>query len=633
MGLSSYILPFMAPLFIFFALVIIILIAGSSANRLGFFVSISLSLLLFTGISTGLLSSTLAVAVLSAVFIATRNRELSFLILVLQVSYIASIEAILSNYLHTYHLEAAGPSILCGSAYLAIQSYRRFWWKILLVLFPLAIVKISVFFNAALFISLILCAIPVFLLIFLDWNEKKIQVISHKKKYVFISLVFFMALGWSFTPPKQVSDRYAFLPNNPDSPEYQFYDLYQEALSFSGMDIKVVKSLDLIPQNSLVLLPWMTSKDTTSIFLQQLGEYARARSWTVVLVGEHNNMGEVADRISTLTEKNMLRNDLSVPSGNTNHSGHLRIGSIRAWPPNALLNRGATIKIDSLLNRILLAGDGWWAEPDIEEWLWVGDYIWQPNDRHGRIVLAASMEDQDARWVLIGDTSPFINKQLVSNPTGAIRILELATLWPTFIKDVGIFIICILIILGSSAYLCMTVFGITILCGLLAGKQSSGKWLLLQPNLSAFDERNFNKLLLGSSELLTGRWGLVRKEGFISGKLELPLTPTVIFGLIEGDLYVDDVMINGCKRLGSLPTKNGPYLMDAQACLINGPADVLLGDKNGAAAIKIERHNFSLILVLDRNFLGQKAPSRNLGWLEEILYNKKPIKSSKPTKN
>ena len=292
---------------------------------------------------------------------------------------------------------------------------------------------------------------------------------------------------------------------------------------------------------------------------------------------------------------------------------------MQAWPPNALLNRGATVEVQSLFDRILLAGDGWWAEPDIGEWLWVGDYIWQPTDRHGRIVMAASMEDGNARWVVVGDTSPFINQQLISDPRAAVKILELATLWPLLIRDIGILFVGIVFILGGGSNVAITVFGLALLGGLVQSEKPHGQWLLLWQDLSAFDERNFNKSLLQSDYLLSGNWNLIRQRDPLSGRLELPTARTVIFGLVEDQLHVGNVKISLCKRLGSLATKGGPYLMDAQACLVEGGAHVLLGDMDGAAVIKLGRGDSTLILVLDRNFLGQKAPLDNVKWLDDTL--------------
>jgi hypothetical protein len=54
-----------------------------------------------------------------------------------------------------------------------------------------------------------------------------------------------------------------------------------------------------------------------------------------------------------------------------------------------------------VIDKVLLAGDGWWAEPSIGEWLWVGDYVWSPGDRGGRLSLAVSADIDGARWVML----------------------------------------------------------------------------------------------------------------------------------------------------------------------------------------------------------------------------------------
>jgi hypothetical protein len=55
--------------------------------------------------------------------------------------------------------------------------------------------------------------------------------------------------------------------------------------------------------------------------------------------------------------------------------------------------------------------------------------------------------------------------------------------------------------------------------------------------------------------------------------------------------------------------------MDAQACKVVGNAEILVGDKDEAAILKVG----SLLLVLDQNFLGQKSPPSNRTWLEAKL--------------
>lgn len=87
-----------------------------------------------------------------------------------------------------------------------------------------------------------------------------------------------------------------------------------------------------------------------------------------------------------------------------------------------------------------------------------------------------------------------------------------------------------------------------------------------------------------------------------------------MFGLVGETLTLGDAKLSNCKRLGSLAAE-GVFLMDAQACKVEGKAEVLLGDRDEAAIVKFGR----LILVLDQNFLGQKAPSINRTWLEKAV--------------
>ena len=121
-----------------------------------------------------------------------------------------------------------------------------------------------------------------------------------------------------------------------------------------------------------------------------------------------------------------------------------------------------------IFDRILLAGDGWWAEPDIGEWLWVGDYIWRKGERAGRVTLAAAIEIGGARWVILGDNSPLLNSQLYADPRAAVRIVEMATLWPSFAKDIFGCPVCFCSFLGlletAAQQMADSQFGITNQC-------------------------------------------------------------------------------------------------------------------------------------------------------------------------
>lgn len=60
--------------------------------------------------------------------------------------------------------------------------------------------------------------------------------------------------------------------------------------------------------------------------------------------------------------------------------------------------------------------------------------------------------------------------------------------------------------------------------------------------------------------------------------------------------------------------------MDAQACAVSGDAEILIGDQNGAAALRIGRKGGDVILILDRRFLSQNSLPENAEWLLRELH-------------
>ena len=77
-----------------------------------------------------------------------------------------------------------------------------------------------------------------------------------------------------------------------------------------------------------------------------------------------------------------------------------------------------------------------------------------------------------------------------------------------------------------------------------------------------------------------------------------------------------------CWRLGSLQVDEGPYLMDAQACRVDGEADILVGSRNAAAIIAVGEKDDRRILILDTAFLSAKAPKSNRDWLLSTMDGK-----------
>ena len=66
-------------------------------------------------------------------------------------------------------------------------------------------------------------------------------------------------------------------------------------------------------------------------------------------------------------------------------------------------------------------------------------------------------------------------------------------------------------------------------------------------------------------------------------------------------------------RMGSLQTAEGPYLMDAQACRVEGSSNYRV--IRCAAAFTVSNGKSAAVVLLDVGFLGQKAPGQNVKWL------------------
>jgi hypothetical protein len=286
-----------------------------------------------------------------------------------------------------------------------------------------------------------------------------------------------------------------------------------------------------------------------------------------------------------------------------------------------MLNRGASVQINNLTDKVLLSGEGWWAEKNIGEWLWVGDYIWQSTDRNGRLPLASLTVDGNARWIVLGDSTPFLNRVLLSDPRPAKMFMQLATLWPLFIKDALLVLLAFACFMPQSKkrnYL-VTIILISTNLVWIANKNQQSDWDSIYIGQSTFDDRNFNTQLSKSKNLLTTEWELRRVPNPLSTDDLKSKRSSVVFGLIAKELAINNVLISDCHRLGNIKTDEGPLLMDAQACKVSGDVEVLIGDKNEAAVFLTNIAGKKVIVVLDQKFLAQEAPIENVMWLEKII--------------
>jgi hypothetical protein len=337
--------------------------------------------------------------------------------MIMNISAAATMQEIVAETIHSAGLEAAGPALI-AIAILSLAQPR---------FLPLASGAAAMSIGAAWVanytalppeIALALAALPACGLA--GWMVP--HELSSRRMPPTIPVaaaLFFGLISWIWTPPRTWNEIYVLMPEASDAFEARFFRNYLEALRFAGIEAKWAARPEDVSPGSLLILPWLTSPFATEAgdpVAKRIGELARERRWTVVVAGEHTNLGGAAARIEAMARRPILRRDLTVPPGNTDYSGPLHVSDLRAWPHEAILNRGASVRVGSLADRVLMAGDGWWAEPDIGEWLWVGDYVWRPGDRAGRLALAASYDIDGARWVVIGDNSPLVNSQLFADP-------------------------------------------------------------------------------------------------------------------------------------------------------------------------------------------------------------------------
>jgi hypothetical protein len=434
-------------------------------------------------------------------------------------------------------------------------------------------------------------------------------------------------LTWLAVPPKGMDDIYVLLPQSEQAAqtyEAQFFENYAESLAFAGIKAQLVFDAESVPENATLLLPWLTAPlvDDETSALRRIRDLARERAWTVLLFGEHTDLGGARQRVATLVGEPLLRDDLSVPPGNIDVSGKLRSAALSAWPYEAILNRGATVSLAGVLDKVLLVGDGWWAERNIGEWLWVGDYDWEISDRHGRLTLAAVHYDAGARWVVVGDNSLVINRQIIADPRALLRLLDLSTLLPALVLDIVLLLCGLLLAVryARGAPIAVTVLtSIAVALALSTASSPPQRWQAFYLGQSGFDRRNFNLALAKEPRLMDPDWTLQREKSPLSEHVDLPLGHTMLFALAEEELWIGNVRLHDCVRMGRVEAEEGVVLQDAQACTVEGPGEVLVGSRKGAAVISIPHKEGRTVLVLDTAFLSQNAPEANGLFLAKLM--------------
>lgn len=564
---------------------------------------------------------------------------LSAVILLLHTSGITTAEQLAANFLGEYGLETAAPGLIALTV--TMVTFPR---HAILILFAaavtIAMARIATVLAVPPAAAMAIVAAPSMMMLgivgaimCIRGAAEGTQQSRSRISIGFLSIA--LLAGWAASPPRSGGPVFFLLPDAPGTFEASFFDGLDGALRYVGIDAQRAKSLDDVPTGATLLLPWVTAPlgpggdDNIEAFRAT----ARSKGLTVILAGEHTNYGDVATRINALVRGIALRRDTTVPPGNTDLAGPLRVSDSQAWPLVSMINRGASVSVQSPFARVVLAGDGWWGEPDLGEWLWVGDYVWSPGDRAGRLALAAVADDDGARWMVVGDNSLFIDRQLMADPRPVIRLLALASLWPAFLLDLVLLgLVSALIVIPSVWFaspaiaIAMTasIMAISFTPGLaenLVRNSPSDAWRASFVSPSSFNERSIAASLADEPRLHDSGWvfrvhGQARQGHIDSAPRQ------VEFLIVDVWVEVDGVRVSDCWRMGNLVVGSVTppvTLMDAQACKVEGADEILVGSPASAAAFVVRGPKGPRVVLLDPAFLGLRAPPDNRAWLADII--------------
>ncbi len=555
-----------------------------------------------------------------------RGLSCGLIVLVLGSSFVATFTGYLSSVFNAAWFPLAAPSIVAGFLFLLMFPKKNLW---VLIIFITAVLisKTCEIYNLNPSTSMVLVAFPTLILsVFIDINY------AHRKNYFKIKAALMLVLicgGWLGDLPRCYSELYFFIPKETGEYEDKFFINYQKALELSGITASVTYSLINFKPNSMVVFPEPTNRLLGRGEWEDFKKYAKENHLIVVALGEHTNYKGVVENLNNLNDGIHINNDLTIPPNNSDEAGQLRSMIFDPLPFNSLINRGASIKINSLFAKEMFSGDGWFAEQDIGDSTWIGDYILGSGERRGRITLGASYSD-GARWVYIGDNSFSLNSQIIADPKPLLKLILHSTLWPIFISDLilALFILSSVIFYkngrkASFLKINIALIFILLVCGIFLENSMRHKlpngWGNSSLLESAYDSNNFNNALVdlvGYSDF--NNISLVRHKGYIlDSKIGLSQKPEIHFGIVKDELTIGDTKLNNCWRLGSLTTSSGVKINDGQSCHIIGDGEALIGKKSDAAAIKIMVQKKPIIIVLDKAFLANKSlQTENIEWMK-----------------
>jgi len=449
-----------------------------------------------------------------------------------------------------------------------------------------------------------------------------------------VSLAVIVNIHWVQDPPRSHTAIKVVLPALDNSYESVFFEKYEETLNYVGVRATQVDDLEEIAEGDLVIMPWVTSEEFEGFEFRDLVSELRAKKCIVLAFGEHTNFRGVMDRLNHLELGIKLRNDTTVSEGNTDFLGNVRSSSILMTSPESLINRGASIRIESLWAKALLVGDTWHGDVATGDLTWIGDLRPDSWDIKGKITLMASYSD-GARWIFVADNSSVLNRLMIADPSTIKSLIFLSSLWPIFLNDLFFLVAGLLLfvvsiskkfkVVASVSFFTMAILGFS-----TAITYANSSRTLASPSslnsMNGFNPKSYSLALIALLEKFRSNDVEVYHHTVSLNDVEFGesnASHEIHFGIIDSDsLHVADEFLDECLRVGNIYLSSAEVnLKNAQVCQYSGKASsVVLGTKSAAAGISVPLGSKIITIVLDDKFLSnESADVQNLRWVEEEI--------------
>lgn len=440
-----------------------------------------------------------------------------------------------------------------------------------------------------------------------------------------------VGLSWIGSLPSPGNQFGFFVPKGAPSFEAQDFLAAAAALRWAGISSETWTDSSAIPERATVLIPAFGREVMSDGEWDALVEAGRVQKATFLVAVEHTNLWGRSERVNRVTHGLRVASDTTVPPGNADLVTGLRASGMWAFPALAHLNRGSSIQLTSLWSKAIVWGDGWFSDlPPSSVAGRLGDYSLAPGEQRGRLLLAAASVGWP-RLVVIGDTTPTIDRFIVADPRPLGWIIRSASLIPAFTVDLTVLLLVLFGLVSgiekanlARGLIALAGVGVLIVGGERSWFEPSDQWRAFYRGESAFDPRNFSSQI--ATWLATQDQSLPYLSRHASGRdywaVAKEAEIQVHFGLVQPQSRVLGIAVGACRRLGRVPAGRGVRLQDAQVCEVaeGENSAVLIGSREEAAAFVVKGSGGTAVVILDQAFLSNRSTDTgNLAWLRDEI--------------